>query len=247
MSIKHTVSLTALTALVLTSTSLYAEEDHDPSDIARATTSFTVGATNNGDVKGMLTYGFGVTDTQQGMVAVEGNMNQEGKYNDSRIQYFHVFNFENPTVPKIAASIDMIDNASMTTAALGAVVAITPVEQFSMYLRGGVLAGEYSDAMTNQFNVSDDSAVGGMAAGYFTLKTGQDGTYVMLSPEYTYVDGDIETSTLKSSVRIGTPMNAAMNHWGEFRLENTYGSVKSAALKQDIDDTVAWFMYKSFF
>jgi hypothetical protein len=77
MSIKHTVSLTALTALVLTSTSLYAEEDHDPSDIARATTSFTVGATNNGDVKGMLTYGFGVTDTQQGMVAVEGNMNQE--------------------------------------------------------------------------------------------------------------------------------------------------------------------------
>ncbi|GEA62113.1 hypothetical protein [Vibrio comitans] len=247
MSIKNTISFTALTTLILASTSLYAEEDHDPSDVARATTSFTVGATNQGDVKGFLTYGFGVTDTQQGMVAVEANMNKEGKYNDSRVQYFHVFNFDNPTVPKVAVSLDVVDNASLTTAALGPVIAVTPTEQFSMYFRGAVLGGAYSDAATRQFGVSDDSAVGGMAAAYFTVKTGKDGTYITLTPEYTYVDGDIETSSLKSSLRIGTPMNSAKNHWGEFRLENTYGHLESASLKQDIDDTVAWFMFKSFF
>ncbi|WP_299695595.1 hypothetical protein [uncultured Vibrio sp.] len=215
MKLNEKFALTALAALTLSSTLVMAEEDHDPSDIVRASTSFTVGATNNGDVKGYLTYAFPVNDTQQGMVAVEG------KYSNARAQYFHVFNFDDPTVPKVAASLDLIDNASMTTAALGAVVAITPVEQFSMYLRGGVLGGEYSDAMTRQFGVSDNATVGGMAAGYFTLKTGSDGTYVMVHPEYTYTDGDIETSTLKTSLRIGTPMNTAKTHWGEFRIENT--------------------------
>jgi hypothetical protein len=86
-----------------------------------------------------------------------------------------------------------------------------------------------------------------MAAGYFSLKTGSDGTYIMLSPEYTYTGGDIETSTLKTSLRVGTPMNAAKTHWGELRLENTYGTFESVSMTQDIDDTVAWFMYKSFF
>jgi hypothetical protein len=181
------------------------------------------------------------------MVVAEADMNNEGKYKDARAQYFHVFNFENSLVPKVAASFDLIDNASMTTAALGAVVAITPAEKFSMYLRGGVLGGEYSDALTSQFNVSDNSTVGGMASGYFTLKTGNDGTYVMINPEYTYAGGDIETSTLKTSLRVGTPMNAAKTHWGEFRVENTYGTIESASMTQDIDDTVAWFMYKSFF
>ncbi|MCX2760468.1 hypothetical protein OQJ65_19440 [Vibrio sp. Sgm 22] len=247
MTLNKKFALTALAALTLSSTFVMAEEDHDPSDVARATTSFTVGATNNGDVKGALTYAFSVNDTQQGMVAVEGNMDKEGKYSDARAQYFHVFNFDDPTVPKVAASLDLIDNASMTTAALGAVVAITPVEQFSMYLRGGVLGGEYSDAMTRKFGVSDNSTVGGMAAGYFTVKTGSDGTYVMVSPEYSYTGGDIETSTLKTSLRIGTPMNAAKTHWGEFRVENTYGTMESESMTLDVDDTVAWFMYKSFF
>ena len=247
MKLRKNFTLTTLTLLTFTSYTAFAEEEHDPSDIARATSSFTVGATNKGDVKGMLTYGFAVNSNQQGMVVAEGNMNKQGNYNDARAQYFHVFNFENPTVPKVAASLDVIDNTSMTTAALGAVIAVTPTDNFSMYLRGGVLGGEYSDSMTNQFSVSDNAAYGGMAAGYFTIKTGNDGTYITLSPEYTYAGGDIETSTMKSSVRIGTPMNESKNHWGEFRLENTSGEVKSASLSQDINDTVAWFMYKSFF
>ncbi|WP_221075425.1 hypothetical protein [Agarivorans aestuarii] len=247
MKLNKKFALTAFAALILSNTSVMAEEDNDPSDIARATTSFTVGVTNQGDVKGALTYAFAVNDTQQGMVVAEGNMNNKGEYSDARAQYFHVFNFNNPIMPKVAASIDLIDNASMTTAALGAVVAITPTENFSMYLRGGVLGGEYSDAMTSQFGVSDNSAFGGMAAGYFTLKTGKDGTYVMLSPEYTYAGGDIETNTLKSSLRIGTPMNAAKTHWGEFRIENTHGTVESASMTQKVNDTVGWFMYKSFF
>lgn len=247
MSLKKSISLTTFAIIALSSASLYAAEENDPSDVARASTSFTLGATNKGDVKGFLTYGFGVNDTQQGMIAAEVNLDNETKYRDARLQYFHVFNFESSTVPKIAASIDIIDNASMTTGALGAVVAITPADYFSMYLRAGVLAGQYSDTMTNQFGVNDDSAFGGMVAGYFTFKTGADGTFIMLNPEYTYVSGDIDTSSFKSAVRLGSPLNAAKTQWGEFRIEHTGGSVKSASLRQDIDDTVAWFMYKSFF
>lgn len=247
MFIKKTLPLSIITAATLLSANVYAEEEHDPSDVASATTSFTVGATNKGDVKGFLTYSFGVNENQQGMVALEGNMNKSGEYNDSRLQYFHVFNLDDQVVPKVAVSLDVIDNPTMTVGALGTVVAVTPVERFSMYLRAEVLGGEYSDEFIQEFGVTDKSALGGIAAGYFTLKTGSDGSYVMLAPEYTYVDGDIESSTLKTSLRFGTPMNNAKTHWGEFRLENTSGSIESASLNKDVDDTVAWFLYKSFF
>lgn len=44
-----------------------------------------------------------------------------------------------------------------------------------------------------------------------------------------------------------TPLNDKKTHWGEARIENTSDSVKSDFVKQDIDDTVAWFMFKFFF
>lgn len=194
------VSLALIATSSLFSIPLYAEtaQDIDPSDVARANTSITIGATNNGQVKGVVSYAFSINETQQGMVYLEGNMDKEGSYQDSRVQYFQVFNLESKIVPKIAASLDVIDNASLTSTALGAVVAVTPTEKFAMYLRAGVLGGKYKSESTQYFGVNDDSAVGGMAAGYFTYKTGSDGTFIMFSPEYTYVDGDIETSKLKT-------------------------------------------------
>ncbi|WP_391090843.1 hypothetical protein [Vibrio sp. NH-UV-68] len=241
------ILLSFIASLALTGTNAFAENTEDPSDVASAVTSFTASLNNGGDVKGQITYSFNVNESQQGMVALEGTMNDHGKYKDSRLQYFHVFDLGNPVAPKVAASLDMVDNDLMSTAAVGAVVAITPVERFAMYIRVGALTGQYSDEVTQQFNVADNSANGVMAAGYFTVKTGNDGTYFMVAPEYTYVDGDVETSALKTTIRLGTPLNDKKTHWGELRLENNVNTLETASKTIDTDDTVAWFNFKAYF
>ncbi|MDR9825640.1 hypothetical protein RCJ22_08500, partial [Vibrio sp. FNV 38] len=232
-------SLIILSILAFCSAPSFAQDsqDHDPSDVSKPITSFMVGVTNTGDVKGFGSYAFDVNDSQKGMLLLEGDMSSEGDYKSSRIQYFQAFFTGSPIAPVAAASLDIIDNDAMTSISLGGLVAVTPTEKFSMYLRAGLLGGQYKSDMTDLHGVNDDSATGGTAAAWFTYKTGADGTYVTFHPEYIYVDGDIETETLKTSYRIGTPLNTSQTQWGEFRIDNTSGSVKSTNRTDDIDDT----------
>ncbi|PMJ69319.1 hypothetical protein BCU23_17795 [Vibrio splendidus] len=61
------------------------------------------------------------------------------------------------------------------------------------------------------------------------------------------MDGDIETSTVKTTLLAATPFSADKTRWGQVKVENTYGSMESTNQKLDIDDTVVWFQYKVFF
>ncbi|OEF08544.1 hypothetical protein [Vibrio genomosp. F10] len=223
-------------------------EKVDPSNLTAVNTSGYVGMNNQGDVKLSASLGFGLKNGQMAMGTLEGSMDNEGKYKDSRLQYFHVFNVGNPVVPTAAASIDIIDNTNFTTAAVGAVAMFKPgVESLTIFGRVGALAGEYDEGFASAMGETDTDIVGGMAAAYLSWKPGADGTYLMLSPEYTYMDGSIETSTLKSSITVGTPLSADGKRWGQFKIENTVGSMQSTHQTVDIDDTVAWAFYKVYF
>lgn len=130
------LKMTALSTALLATISISAFADDtqkvDPSDMTRASTNMYVATNNIGDLKlsGALSYTY--DNGQMSMVTLEGSMDNEGKYKDSRAQYFHVFNINNAITPRVAASLDIIDNASFTTAAVGGVAIFrTPIDSLT--------------------------------------------------------------------------------------------------------------------
>ncbi|WP_248642471.1 hypothetical protein [Vibrio crassostreae] len=250
---RKTLSLSILsiaaTAPLLAAAPLFAaESEPNPSDLTETSTSAYFGMSNQGDVKGSISGDFHFDNGQTGMLTVEGTMTQQGKYSDSRVQYFHVFSTENKIVPRAALSLDVIDNSMFTSASLGGVAAIdTGVKGLQLFPRLGVLAGEYSDASVLSFHADKKEAIGGSAAFYMMYQLGEDGTYIGAWPEYNYLNGDIETSMLKSTLMIATPFSNDKTRWGQLRVDNTTGYMQSQTRSIDIDDTVVWANYKFYF
>lgn len=239
-----------VSTLALLSSGAFAAEKQeiDPSDLTKTNTAAYVGINSQGDIKLNGSLSFGLSNGQKAMTTLEGTMDNEGNYSDSRLQYFHVFNVNSPVVPRVAASLDIIDNNQFTTAAIGSIALFqTPIKEFNIFARVGALAGEYDSDFAASMGASDTSITGGMAATYFVWKPGADGTYFALYPEFTYLDGDIETSTVKTTLMAATPLSADKTRWGQFKIENTSGTMESARHKIEINDTVGWFLYKVFF
>ncbi|ADV89289.1 hypothetical protein [Vibrio vulnificus] len=217
----------------------------DASDMTRAYSTFYVGASNNGDVKASGSISYQYENGMESMFSLEGTMNKEGEYSDSRFQYFHVFNTGNSVSPRVAVSLDVVDNDTATTAALGAIsIFRTPIDSLTFFARVGALTGTYSDQSMSAFNVTDDSLVGGMGAAYAVWKTGQDGTFLALYPEVTYLSGDIDSTTVKTTLMAATPLSTDKTRWGQVKFENTSGSMESSSKHVDINENRVWFNYK---
>ncbi len=217
----------------------------DASDLTRAYTTFYLGAGNKGNVKASGSLSYQYENGMESMLSLEGTLDKEGKYADSRLQYFHVFNTGNTISPRIAVSLDVIDNEIATTAALGAIsIFRTPIDSLTLFARVGAITGQYSESATNMFSVTDDSLVGGMGAGYAVWKTGQDGTFLAVYPEMTYLNGDIESNTVKTTVMAATPLSADKTRWGQVKFENTSGDMESNSKKLKINENQIWFNYK---
>ncbi|GEA59185.1 hypothetical protein [Vibrio comitans] len=238
----------SILSLIFAHSALAEESSPNPSDLTETSTSAFFGINNQGSVKGSISSDFNYKSNQTGMLTIEGTMTQEGKYSDSRIQYFHVFSLKDQLVPRAAMSIDIIDNAMFTSASVGGVAALNVgVEGLQIFPRVGLLAGEYSEDSMNHFKAKDDSALGVSGALYMMYTVGNDGTYIGAWPEYNYLNGDIETSLLKSTLMIATPFSDDKTRWGQLRLDNTSGSMKSGSNSIEFDDTVVWANYKFYF
>lgn len=220
----------------------------NPSDLTETSTSAYFGLNNQGSLKGSISGDFNFDNGQKGMLTVEATMDKEGKYSDSRAQYFHVFTTENAIAPRVALSVDLIDNDMFSSASLGSVVAIdTGVKGLQLFPRLGITAGEYSDESADYLDADSKEALGVSAAFYMIYQLGNDGTYIGAWPEYNYLDGDITTSLVKSTLMIATPFSADKTRWGQLKVDNTYGSMESKNKTMDIDDTVVWANYKFYF
>lgn len=241
-------------ALGLTAPLAFAEEKElDASDMTRASTTAIVGLSSKGDVKltGSLSYAF--DNGQTAMTLLEGTIDDDGAYKDARLQYFHVFNINNATTPRIAASIDIINNDMFTSAAVGGIAMIrTPAESFTFFARGAVLAGEYdqeSKLLKNQNLTPDDTSIKGASAAFYAVwKTGQDGTFIAAYPELTYLDGDLEMTSLKSTLMVSTPFSADGKRWGQVKFDRTSTNFKDNNGSIDLPtEKSVWFNYKVFF
>lgn len=250
----NTLKKTVLTTLVATTfaSGAFATDNEqsnkvDASDMTRAYSTFNISASNGGDVKASGSVSYNYDNGMASMFSLEGTINKDGDYSDSRAQYFHVFNTQNAVSPRVAVSLDVIDNDTATTAALGAIsIFRTPIDSLTFYGRVGALTGTYSDASVKAFGASDDSLTGGMAAAYAVWKTGQDGTYLALYPEFTYLSGDIDTTTVKTTLMASTPLSADKTRWAQVKFENTSGSMESSSRNVDINENKVWFNYKVF-
>ncbi|WP_255526919.1 hypothetical protein [Photobacterium sp. BZF1] len=203
---------------------------------------------NQGGLKGSISGDFSFSERQTGMLTIEGTMNKEGKYSDSRLQYFHVFSTANSVVPRAAVSLDVIDNDMFTSASLGTTFAINAgVKGLNLFPRAGALAGKFSQATLDEFNVSNDEAYGGSAAMYVIYNVGKDGTYIGVWPEYNYLSGDVDASVLKSTFMIATPFSKDKTRWGNIRVENTDAKLSTNSKTINSNDTVVWASYKFYF
>jgi len=252
---KFTKTALATTLLVSGFNTAIAEESEktvDPSDLTAVNTTASFGMAGNGDATLSGSLGFALKNGQMAMTTLEGSLDKDGKYSDSRLQYFHVFNIGNAVVPKAGVSLDIIDNQAFTTAAVGAVAMFNPdVENLVFFGRAAVLGGGYSDFTADIMGESNTDIVGGMAAFYAVWKPGADGTYFWISPEFTYLDGDIETMVPKVTLTAGTPLSADAKHWGQIMLESSDTTMKDSRGNKNHDlsgtDTVITATYKVYF
>lgn len=222
----------------------------DPSDVTRAYTQAYIATSNKGDIKisGSLSYQF--DGGSAAMVSLEGTMDEHGDYKDSRGQYFHVFGTGSSFVPRIATSVDVIDNNNFTTVALGAAGVIsTPYDSFSLYFRGAGLAGEYKDdgSLAQQYKLTDTNITGLNGALWAVWKPFADGTYVSISPEYTKMDGSLEVETLKTSITAATPITESGDKWLQFKLEDIDSQLAHRGVHESVDDSIFWTQFKMFF
>ncbi|MGL0947013.1 hypothetical protein [Vibrio vulnificus] len=244
----HTKSITVLLALATSLPTLAQEKAPDPSDLTETSTSAYVGMSNKGGVKGSISGNMKFANGQEGMLTVEAAMDNTGDYTDSRVQYFHVFNTENTAVPKVAASLDILDNALFTSASPGVTLAINSgVKGFNIFPRVGVLGGEFSEEVMAATNISDNSAIGGSAALYMFYTAGNDGTYFGLYPEYNYLSGDVDMSVLNTNFLMSTPFNNDRTRWGQIKITNTNTTIKNGFIDEKVNDTVVWANYKFYF
>ncbi|WP_112480210.1 hypothetical protein [Vibrio variabilis] len=244
----NTRSILVLSLLAASAPVLAADKTPDPSDLTETNTSAYVGMSNQGGVKGSISGDMKFDNGQQGMFTLEAAMDKDGKYTDSRFQYFHVFTTENTTVPKIAASLDVLDNALFTSASPGVTLAINSgVKGLNIFPRAGVLGGKFSDEVKSFASLSDQNAIGGSAALYVFYTAGHDGTYFGLYPEYNYLSGDVDMSVLNTNFLMSTPFSKDRTRWGQIKVTNTNTTIKNSFVDKSINETVVWANYKFYF
>ncbi|MCX2760258.1 hypothetical protein OQJ65_17610 [Vibrio sp. Sgm 22] len=244
----NTKSIAVLLALATSLPAFAAEKAPDPSDLTETNTSAYVGMSNKGGFKASISGDMTFDNGQTGMMTVEAAIDNEGNYTDSRLQYFHVMTTQNSFVPKVAASLDVLDNALFTSVSPGVTLAINSgVKGLNIFPRVGVLGGEFSDDVKAMANITDEKAVGGSAALYMFYTAGDDGTYFGLYPEYNYLSGDVDMSVLNTNFLMSTPLSNDKTRWGQIKIINTNTTVKNSFIDEKVNDTVVWANYKFYF
>lgn len=244
-----------LSAIVILAPTLVAANEQsservDPSDVTRAYSQAHIGTSNKGDVKAMGALSYQFDGGTAAMVSLEATMDENGDYKDSRGQYFHVFGTGNDVMPRIATSLDVIDNNDFTTAAFGAAAAITtPFDSFNVYARGAGLMGEYKDdgALASKYNITDTDITGYNGAAWLVWKPFEDGTYFSLSPEYTKMDGNLEADILKTSITAATPITDGGDKWLQFKYEDIDSDFTHQGITDSVNDRIFWTQLKMFF
>lgn len=244
----NTKSMTSLLAIAFTAPSIAEEKTPDPADLTATNRTAYVALNNKGGFKGSISGDMSFENGQTGMFTLEAAMDRDGKYSDSRFQYFHVIPNDSKILPRYAASLDVIDNALFTSVSPGVTLAIdSGVKGLNIFPRAGALAGKLSDELKSFSNSNDEFAYGGSAALYIFYTAGKDGTYFGFFPEYNYLSGDVDVSVLNTNFVMSTPFSQDRTRWGQIKITNTNTKLRNSTINESFNDTVVWANYKFYF
>lgn len=210
----------------------------DPSDLTRVYTQAALFVTSDADIRVSSMFTGAWTEDIQFAGFVEGNFGndsakQQGKdkfgldYQKSRAQYFQVHAMDNPLMPRIGISTDLIhQNGSAgvldglgykdtTLLSIGAIGIINP--QYT----GAAMV--FPNVAYTTGKVFGESADGYMLNLFVTQPIGDSGAFIQAWPEYFKVEGDtVEMESSSFNVMFNAPIKSDRTQWLMTKLE--YGS-----------------------
>ena len=147
-------------------------------------------------------------------------------YQNSRFQYFHVFEYGLEGLPKIGASLDYINTRTRSVKndlfAVGGVAAINPA------YTGGFLVFPLAGLMTGSMEVAEQKDdLNGYSLALVTAKhIGDSGAYVSVIPEWQDMSGDtIDMQNLSIKTALNVPLNSSRKWWLNTRFDMTKTSI----------------------
>ncbi|MGL6313320.1 hypothetical protein [Vibrio sp. WXL103] len=210
----------------------FAEESEviDPSDLTRVYTQAAVFVTSDADVRVSAMFTGAWSEDIQFAGFVEGNFgNDKAKaeekdklgvdYQNGRAQYFQVHALDNPLMPRVGISTDLIHQKTpgddTTLLSVGAVGLINP-----QYTFGAMV---FPNLAYTTGNVMGKSADGFMANLFVTQPIGDAGAFIQAWPEYFKVEGDVvEMESSAFNVMFNAPIKQNRTQWLMTKLQ--YGS-----------------------
>lgn len=215
----------------------FAEESEviDPSDLTRVYTQAALFVNSDADIRASAMFTGAWTENIQFAGFVEGEFgNDKAKedekdklglnYQNGRAQYFQVHAIDNPLMPRVGISTDLIhqngsagglDFDDTTLLSIGAIALINP-----KYTGGAMV---FPNLAYTTGNVMGKSADGFMANLFVTQPIGDAGAFIQAWPEYFKVEGDVvEMESKAFNLMLNAPLKQNRTQWLMTKLQ--YGS-----------------------
>ncbi len=238
-------SVSALfTALVLSCSTVMAEEKEevvDPSDLTRVYTMGSVWVNTQNNLRATAQWAGSWTETQSFMGFIEGywgDKEDEDKWGTDflnlRAQYFHVLQTGFKELPSTGLSFDYIDEKKGSTLyAVGALAMLSPERtgSWQVFPNIALMEGE----------VADEDVDGYMINLYGTYPVNDKGTFIQIWPEFISVKGDgVESDSLTLSALFSMPLDNNRKTWLNIRLDHARKETKLPVYQDRIneDETV---------
>ncbi len=229
----------------------------DPADVTKVYTQSAIMLNGSSQIQWQGQVAGGLDNVQQfallGEATFDNKDNDPNKfgldYQNSRFQYFHVFESGLMSMPKIGASLDYINTRTQhlknDLLSVGAVAAINPS------YTGGLLVFPRAGVVTGSMEAMDqkDDLTGYSLALITAKHVGDSGAYVSVVPEWQDLSGsdsDMRNMSIKTS--FNAPLNSSRSWWVNTRFDITKTSidVNNSSLPSDWQ-TGAWLGVRYYF
>ncbi|WP_158134143.1 hypothetical protein [Photobacterium damselae] len=216
----------------------------DPADVTKVVTSFKLSAgtnSNNNDfaLEGELKIGgsFSPDNSFLTMISATGAEKEEDSFEDGfdlremRARWFQVFGTGLAGLPKAGYSLDFIDRSNDDSDVIDNIIAVGGIVKVPV-LSNWVM---YPNIAAVQANVKDEYKIAGTDDGigvqvnlYNAIYLSKKGTYMMVSPQYSYLDFDgYTTQDLLLEATLGTPITENRRWWFNLTYKETFSDLSS--------------------
>ncbi|MDV5169646.1 hypothetical protein [Photobacterium rosenbergii] len=246
---KKLVLLTPL-ALAL-STPTFADEVIDPADVTNVYTQTALMVSGDSSLLWQGQVAGGMENGQQFALLAEATFDNEDNdsnkfgldYQNSRVQYFHVFDTGINSTPKAGVSFDYINTRTNAVKndllAVGGVAAVNPASV------GGLLVFPMANVIAGNMELADGTKddLTGFGASLITAKyIGDTGAYVVVTPEIQNLSGDtLDVQNITVKTGLNAPLNSNRSTWINTRFDFAKSTISVNGTDLDADwETKAW-------